>query len=149
LFAMALALPIALLVRRTVAAMASCAVAFVACFTLVNWQLRDWLLTLAPAVTRGRFEYLNAPSWNDLYLRSWLSGPSGSPASSTVVRSVYGMSGTQADRWIVQHGYTFWVAYQPHDHLPLFQFAIMAMLLVLALLLALAAGWLLPRLAND
>ena len=150
IFAMALALPIALLVRRTVLAMGCCAVAFVACFTLVNRQLRDWLVTLAPAVAKSQYGGITAArSWNALYLRSWVTGPGGAPASGTVMGKLNSMTGVQADRWIAQHGYTYWVAYQPHDRLQLFQFAVMAVLLILALVLTLAAVWLLPRRAGD
>ncbi len=148
-FAMALALPVALLLRRTVVAIASCAVLFVTSFTLVNWQLRDWLLTLAPAAARSHYGNMSAPAWNDLYLRSWLTGPGGSPASGTVVSRLGSVTSAQADRWIAQHGYTYWVAYQPHDRLQLFQFVVTAMLLALAFVLTLAAMWPLARWADD
>jgi hypothetical protein len=146
---MALALPVALLIRRTVVAMASCAVAFVACFTLVNWQLRDWLISLAPVIAKSQFGMMSAPAWNGLFLRSWLTGPGGAPAGGAVTDRLASMTGAQADRWLAQHGYTYWVAYQPHDRLQLFQFAVTAILLVLAFLLVLAAMWLLPRRADD
>lgn len=29
--------------------------AVIAVFTLVNWRLRDWLVTLAPAVARSQY----------------------------------------------------------------------------------------------
>ena len=43
------------------------------------------------------------------------------------------------------HHYTYWVAYQPHDRLQLFQFAVAAILLAAAAALTLAATWLLRR----
>jgi hypothetical protein len=148
-FAMALAMPVALLIRRTVMAMAACGAAFVACFTLINWQVRDWLLSLAPVVAKSRYGIVNAPHWNDLYLRGWLSGPGGARAGDAVVVRLSGMTGTQANQWIAQHGYTYWIAYQPHDRLALFQFAVMMVLLILAAALTLAAMWLLPSRENP
>ena len=144
-FALALALPVALLVRRTVLAMAACAAGYSAVFTLVNWRLRDWLVSLAPAIARGHYPNQIAPSWNDLFLRGWLAGPGGNQASSRVVGKLNGMTGTQADRWIAQHDYVYLVAYQPHDRLQLFQFAVAAVLLAAAAAMTLAASWLLRR----
>ena len=144
-FGLALALPVALLVRRTVPAMAACAAGFVAVYMLVNWQLRDWLLSLAPVIARGQYGNPAAPSWNDLFLRGWLTGPGNDPASSAVIRRLDSMTGTQPDRWIGLHHYTYWVAYQPHDRLQLFQFAVAAILLAAAAALTLAATWLLRR----
>ncbi len=144
-FGLALALPVALLVRRTVPAMAACAAGFVAVYILVNWQLRDWLLSLAPVIARGQYGNPAAPSWNDLFLRGWLGGPGNDPASSAVIRSLNSMTGTQPDRWIALHHYTYWVAYQPHDRLQLFQFTFAAILLAAAAALTLTATWLLRR----
>ena len=144
-FGMALALPVALLVRRTVPAMAACAAGFVAVYILVNWKLRDWLLSLAPVTAHGQFSNAAAPSWNDLFLRGWLSGPGGRPAGSGVIRTLNSMTGTQVDRWIARHHYAYLIAYQPHDRLQLFQFTVAALLLVGAAALTLAATWLLRR----
>jgi hypothetical protein len=55
------------------------------------------------------------------------------------------MTGPQADRWIALHHYAYWIAYQPHDRLQLFQFATAAILLAAAAALTLAATWLLRR----
>ena len=144
-FGMALALLVALLVRRTVPAMAACAAGFIAVYVAVNWQLRDWLLSQAPVIARVKFSYAAAPSWNDLFLRGWLAGPSGRPAGSVVINSLYNMTGAQADRWIALHHYAYLIAYQPHDRLQLFQFATAAILLAAAAALTLAATWLLRR----
>jgi hypothetical protein len=144
-FAMALALLVALLVRRTVPAMAACAAGFIAVFTLVNWRLRDWLVSLAPAIARRPYANQAAPSWNDLFLRGWVTGPGGSTASSEVVGKLNSMTGTQADRWIAQHHYAYWIAYQPHDRLQVFQFAVAAVLLAAAAAIIWAATWLLRR----
>jgi hypothetical protein len=144
-FAMALALLVALLVRRTVPAMAACAAGFIAVFTLVNWRLRDWLVSLAPAVAHRPYANQAAPAWNDLFLRGWLTGPGGSTASSEIVAKLNSMTGTQADRWIAQHHYAYWIAYQPHDRLQVFQFAVAAVLLAAAAAIVWAATWLLRR----
>jgi hypothetical protein len=144
-FGMALALLVALLVRRTVPAMAACAAGFIAVYVAVNWPLRDRLLSQAPVIARVKFSYAAAPSWNDLFLRGWLAGPSGRPAGSAVINRLYNMTGPQADRWIAQHHYAYWIAYQPHDRLQLFQFATAAILLAAAAALTLAATWLLRR----
>jgi hypothetical protein len=144
-FAMALALPVAVLVRRTVPAMAACAAGFIAVFTLVNWRLRDWLLSLAPAIAGSQYGNQVAPSWNDLFLRGWLTGPDGGAASSGVVSKLNSMTGTQADRWMAQHHYTYWIAYQPHDRLQVLQFTVAAILLAAAAAMTLAAAWLLRR----
>ena len=50
-----------------------------------------------------------------------------------------------ADRWIAQHHYAYWIAYQPHDRLQVFQFAVAALLLAAAAAMTLAATWLLRR----
>lgn len=144
-FGMALALPVALLVRRTVPAMAACAAGFAAVYIAVNWPLRDRLVSLAPVIARVKFSYAAAPSWNDLFLHGWLAGPGGRPAGSGVLDRLNSMTATQADRWIARHHYAYWIAYQPHDRLQLFQFAIAAILLAAAAALTLAATWLLRR----
>lgn len=144
-FALALALPVALLIRRTVPAMAACAAGYIAVFTLVNWWLRDWLVILAPAIARGQYPYQVAPSWNDLFLHARLTGPGGGAANSSVISKLNNMTSTQADRWITQHHYTYWIAYQPHDRLQVFQFAVAAVLLAAAAAMTLAATWLLRR----
>lgn len=143
--ALALAQPVAVLVRRTVPAMAACAAGFIAVFTLVNWQLRDWLLSLAPEVARGQYGNPVAPAMNDLFLRGWLTGPGGGAASSGVLSKLHSGTVTQADRWIAQHHYAYWIAYQPHDRLQVFQFAVAALLLAAAAAMTLAATWLLRR----
>jgi hypothetical protein len=143
-FAMALALLAALLVRRTVPAMAACAAGFIAVFTLVNWRLRDWLVSLAPTIARSQYGNQTAPSWNDLFLRGWLTGPGGTASSGTVSK-LNSMTGTQAHRWIAQHHYAYWIAYQPHDRLQVFQFAVAAVLLATAAAMILAATLLLRR----
>ena len=144
-FAMALALPVAVLIRRTVPAMAACAAGYIAVYTLVNWRLRDWLLSLSPATARSQYPNPATPAWNDLFLRGWLTGPGGRPASSGVADTLNSMTVTQADRWIAQHHYAYLVAYQPHDRLQLFQFAVTAALLAAAAAMTLAATWLLRR----
>ncbi|MGH3121760.1 MAG: hypothetical protein ACRDND_12155, partial [Streptosporangiaceae bacterium] len=144
-FALALALPVALLIRRTVPAMAACAAGYTAVYTLVNWRLRDWLLSLSPAIARSQYPNQAAPAWNDLFLRGWLTGPGGSPADSGVAVTLNSMTGSQADRWIARHHYTWWVVYQPHDRLQLFQFAVAAVLLAAAAAMTLTATWLLRR----
>lgn len=145
LFAMALALLAGLLIRRTVPAMASCAAACLAGFTLIQWQLRDWLISLAPVVARSQYGTANAPSWNDLYLRGWLTGPGGQPVSSAALNKLGDLTVPQLDRWLTQNHYTYWIAYQPHDRLRLFQFAVAAVLLAASAGAVLTAAWLLRR----
>jgi hypothetical protein len=139
LLAMSLALLAGVLIRRTVPAMAACAVACVGCFTLVQWPLRDWLTSLAPIVARGQYGYPFTPRWNDLVLHGWLTGPDGRPGSSAVLDKLNSLTVSQYDTWLTQHGYTYWIAYQPHDRLWLFQFATAAVLLTASAALLLTA----------
>jgi hypothetical protein len=78
------------------------------------------------AIARGQYGNQVAPAWNDLFLRGWLTG-------------------AQADRWIAQHHYAYWIAYQSHGRLQVFQFTVAAMLLAAAAAMTLAAAWLLRR----
>lgn len=145
LFAMALALLAGLLFRRTVPAMASCAAACVAGFILVQWQLRDWLISLAPVVARGHYGFTSPSSWNDLYLRGWFTGPGGRPVSSAVRDKLSALTVPQLDSALTRSHYAYWVAYQPHDRLRLFQFAVAAVLLAASAGIVLTATWLLRR----
>jgi hypothetical protein len=148
-FAMALALLAGLLIRRTVPAMAVCAAACVTCFVLVQWQLRDWLISLAPVVARSQYGTAGAPSWNGLYLRGWLTGADGRPVSNAVLARLPNLTVPQMDSWLTEHHYTFWIAYQPHDRLRLFQFVLAAVLLVAAAGAVLTGAWLLRTRATD
>jgi hypothetical protein len=148
LLAMSLALFAGVAIRRTVPAIAACAVACVTCFTLALWPLRDWLVFLAPIVTRRLYNYGGStfgdggtPRWNDLYLRGWLTGPDGRPANGAVLTKL--SSRWRADTWLAQHHYTYWIAYQPHDRIWLFQLATAAVLVLASAAVVLMATWLL------
>jgi len=137
-FAMALAMLAAAVFRRTVPAMASFAVTYAGGLTFTLWWLRPRLLTIAPAVIRAQLGYV--PGGNDLWLNAWFTGPDGHVLTLTQESNV-----VWRDPWLTGHHYTYWIAYQPHGRLVLFQLALAFMLLVLSAASVLAAVWLLRR----
>jgi hypothetical protein len=149
-FAMALAMLAAALIRRTVPAMASFAVTYAGCLILAEWQLRPRLLTLAPLVTRWHWDILpETPRWDDLLLSSWVTGPDGHVLSlarlSRVLSTIPQGSQAHEDQWLAAHHYASWVAYQPHSRLAVFQLILALILLTASASSVLAAIWLLRR----
>jgi hypothetical protein len=149
-FAMALAMLTGMLIRRTVPAMASFVVVYAGCLILAEWQLRPRLFGVAPLITRWQWGGTAlTPRWDDLFLRGWLTGPDGHPLSTARMYNLIGASfrGTaaQEDRWLAQHHYVYWIAYQSHARLVVFQFAWAAILLAASACAVLAAVWLLRR----
>ncbi len=149
-FAMALAMLTAALIRRTVPAMASFAVTYAGCLALAEWQLRPRLLTLAELVTRWPLDSRQAtPRQYDLLLSWWFTGPDGHVLPQARVFSVLSRvppgSPSQMNHWLAAHHYASWIAYQPHSRLVLFQLILALILLTASACSVLAAVWLFRR----
>jgi hypothetical protein len=65
--------------------------------------------------------------------------------SSAVLDKLSSLTVPQLDNWLHRNHYTYWIAYQPHDRLWLFQFAAAAVLLAATAGIVLTATWLLRR----
>lgn len=152
-FAMALAMLVAVVIRRTVPAMAAFAATYAGCLIFTLWWLCPHLLRLAPVVARGQWGTgfsLDAPHWKDLGITWWLTGPNGSALTGEQFLNMLGAAGprstpAQQAQWLVAHHDTYWIAYQPHARLVVFQLALALLLLALSALSVLAAVVLLRR----
>jgi hypothetical protein len=153
-FAMALAMLIAAVLRRTVPAMAAFAVSYAGCLFLGQWWLRPRLLDFAPVVARQPKDAAWFPlHWNDLWLNGWLTAPDGHVLTAAQELKLYttmsqSPRGVSQDQWLAAHHYVSWVAYQPYSRLLLFQLALAIGLLGLSALAVLVTVWLLRRKAE-
>jgi hypothetical protein len=130
--AMALALLCGVLIRRMLPAMAAFLVAIGACAYVSQTWLRSWLFSIGQAVTNTSAGW---PSSTTTYTeRSWLGTSSGQRVSGPPALA-------NANAWIAQHHYTFWVAYQPHSHLIWLALARNGILVAVAALAVLASAW--------
>jgi hypothetical protein len=75
-----------------------------------------------------------SPSTTTYTVQTWLQTPSGQQVSG--LPAVNNVSA-----WIAQHHYTFWVAYQPHNHLIWLELARNGILITVAALAVLASVW--------
>jgi hypothetical protein len=138
------------LIRRTVPAMAA---------SLAAWTGLDLACVLflrrhyaAPLTTSG----LTAANGGSIpwVVSQWWTGPNDQPAAQSVISNVMRQAptGVQASkdpmtsfRWLAQHHYTQWTAYQPESRFWHFQFIEGGWLLALSLLLIAATVWLVHR----
>jgi hypothetical protein len=143
----------AALIRRTVPAMAATAAAAGVGAYLADTRLRTWLLTLHPVAARAQYGSGPAgwgPGWpfnGDYVLRGWLTDPAGHLVPGFLTMRGGGMSlpggqlgrvlttGSLAHRrtWLAAHHYTYWISYQPHTRLLIFQAAWAGALLAVAI----------------
>ena len=148
LLAMALALVIGVVVRRTVPAMAAFVPVYGAWLYWAIWWLRPHLFTLGAVVKPDSF---GGPShvwrWNDYQVDNWFTGPDGHRvAFDSVLRRIpWDRLGGSADQWLARHHYTYWISYQPAGRIWVFQLAWAAILLTIAAACVLAAVWLLRK----
>jgi hypothetical protein len=149
---MSFALLAGVLIRRTVPAMAVCTAACVACYAVTQEWFRNWLITRAPVISKSPFYIFDpnrVPATNDLWLRSYTTGPHGQLVVSIAGNGSYNNSAFQAQilrisssklpGWLAQHHYLSWVAYQPHSRLTGFEFAEAEVVLAIAVIVFAAA----------
>jgi hypothetical protein len=160
LLAFALGVFAGTLIKRTVPAMAATVACSSALALAALWKL-DYILfgfrplearLVSPGALVNSAGPLNRPAEGILpgpagswIVRGWYTGPSGQRLSSSAVDNLYRrlatVNGTTLQpllRWLSQHHYTFWVAYQPASRYWLFQFIECGTLVLLALTLAVA-----------
>jgi hypothetical protein len=148
LLALALALVIGVVVRRTVPAMAAFVPVYGAWLYWGIWWLRPHLFTLGAVVKPDSF---GGPShiwrWNDYQVDNWFTGPDGHRVAigSVLHRIPWDRLGGSADQWLARHHYTYWISYQPAGRIWAFQLARAAILLTIAAACVLAAVWLLRK----
>lgn len=143
-FAMALAMLTAAVIRRTVPAMAVFAAGYAGCLFLGQEWLRPRLLAIAPVVRRENWGAFPDPG--AYYISSWMTGPDGKVLTPHQEISAYtAASGSKMSQWLTAHHYANWISYQPHDRLVLFQLAMALGLLGLSTLSVLVTVWLLRR----
>jgi ABC-2 family transporter len=141
----------AALIRRTVPAMAATAAAAAAGAYLADTRLRTWLITLHPVTARAQYGSSPAgwpPGWRDgdYLLRGWVTDHAGHIAPGFLITHDGGMmisgklgtvltTGSVASQraWLAAHHYTYWISYQPHTRLLIFQAAWAGTLLAVAI----------------
>jgi hypothetical protein len=148
LLAMALALVIGVAVRRTVPAMAAFVLTYGAWLFFADPRLRPHLFTIGTVVKPALLE---SPSqglrYEDYVVDSWFTGPGGHRAAtgSVLHRIPWNLPGINADRWLAQNHYAYWISYQPAARVWVFQLAWAAILLTAAAACVLSAVWLLRK----
>jgi hypothetical protein len=145
----------AALIRRTVPAMVVTAAAAAVGAYLADTRFRPWLITLHPVTVRAA--YGSPAGWpaGDYLLRGWLTGHAGHVAPGFLITHDGGMilpggqlgtilttgsAGTQRV-WLAAHHYTYWVSYQPHSRLLIFQTAWAGAMLTVAIVAFGLATW--------
>ena len=147
LLAMALALVIGVVVRRTVPAMAVFVLTYGAWLFFADPWLRPHLFTIGTVVKPQSWA---SPSqglrYEDYVLDGWFTGPGGHRVAidSVLHRIPWNLNGINVDRWLARHHYTYWISYQP-GRVWAFQLAWAAILLTVAAACVLAAVWLLRK----
>ena len=132
--AMALALLSGVLIRRAQPAMIAFIVTLGACVYLSQTWLRPWLFSIGPAVKQVSTSAGWPSSVTTYTVQTWLQTPSGQRVSGPpAVNNV--------SAWIAQHHYTYWVAYQPHNHLIWLELARNGILVTVAAFAVLASVW--------
>jgi hypothetical protein len=131
---MALALLCGVLIRRVLPAMIAFIVALGACAYLSETWLRPWLFGIGTAVKQVSWSTSAGwPASTTTYTAAtWLQTPSGQRV--TDLPAVNNVSA-----WIAQHHDTFWVAYQPYNHLIWLELARNGILVTVAALAVLAS----------
>jgi hypothetical protein len=146
LLAMALALVTGVAVRRTVPAMAAFVLTYGTWLFFADPWLRPHLFTIGTVVKPALLE---SPSqglrYEDYVVDSWFTGPGGHRIAfdSVLHRIPWNLSGINADRWLAQNHYAYWISYQPAGRVWVFQLAWAAILLTVAAACVLTAVWLL------
>jgi hypothetical protein len=133
---MALALLCGVLIRRVLPAMIAFIVTLGACAYLSQTWLRPWLFGIGTAVKQVSWSRSAGwpPSTTTYTAATWLQTSSGQRVSvPPTVNNV--------NAWIAQHHYTFWVAYQPHNHLIWLELARNGILITVAAFAVLASVW--------
>jgi hypothetical protein len=135
----------AALIRRTVPAMAATAAATAGGAYLADTRLRTWLITLRPVTVRAEYgSPFGRPPFGDYPLRVWLTDHAGHVAllwahdTSFLPDGQLGTvltTGSAASQraWLAAHHYTYWISYQPHSRLLIFQAAWVGALLAVAI----------------
>jgi hypothetical protein len=134
--AMALALLCGVLIRRVLPAMIAFIVALGVCAYLSQAWLRPGLFGIVPVVKQVSWSTSAGwpPSTTAYTVQTWLQTPGGQRVSGLPAVN-------NLDAWIAQHHYTFWVAYQPHNHLVWLELARNGILITVAALAVLASVW--------
>jgi hypothetical protein len=133
---MALALLCGVLIRRVQPAMIAFIVMLGACAYLSQTWLRPWLFGIGTSVKQvSSGTSAGWPPGTTTYtVQTWLQTPSGQRVSGPpAVNNV--------NAWIAQHRYTYWVAYQPHNHLIWLELARNGILITIAAFAVLASVW--------
>ena len=137
----------AALIRRTVPAMAATAAAAAVGAYLADTRLRPWLITLHPVTTRAAYGSPADSLDGNYLLRGWLTDHAGHVAPGFLITHDGGMilpggqlgtiltTGPAATQraWLAAHHYTYWISYQPHSRLLIFQAAWAGALLTVAI----------------
>lgn len=159
LAAFGIAVCAAALIRRTVPAMAATAVAVGVGTYLADTRLRTWLVTLHPVIARAQYGSSpvgQAPGWpdGDYLLGGWVADRAGHTVPGFRITHDGGMiisghlgsvltTGSVASQraWLAAHHYTYWISYQPHTRLLIFQAAWAGALLAVAIVAFWLAIW--------
>jgi len=145
----------AALIRRTVPAMAATAVAVAVGAYLADTRLRPWLITLHPVTTPAPYGSPAGSLDGSYLLRGWLTDHAGQVAPGFLITHDGGMilpggqlgtmltTGSAATQraWLAAHHYTYWISYQPHSRLLIFQAAWAGALLTVAIVAFGLATW--------
>jgi hypothetical protein len=132
---MALALLCGVLIRRVLPAMIAFIVTLGVSAYLCQTWLRPWLFGIGTAAKQVSWSTPAGwpPSTTTYTVRTWLQTPSGRVSSQPAVNNL--------SAWIAQHHYTFWVAYQPYNHLIWLELARNGILVTVAAFAVLASVW--------
>ena len=131
-----LALLCGVLTRRVLPAMIAFIVTLGACAYLSQTWLRPWLFGIGTTVQQVSWSTSAGwpPSTTTYTVQTWFQTPRGQRVNGlSVVNNV--------NAWVAQHHYTFWVAYQPHNHLIWLELARNGILITVAALAVLASAW--------
>ena len=143
LFAFTLGAFLGAVIRRTVPAMAATAAAWLA----VAWPGVAYLRPLIKGPLVVRADKLTEIS-NTWTIKDWYQDPAGHHISATALTALSARAkadgvttGDGFTHWLMQHGYTQWVSYQPNDRFWHFQLIEGSGYLGLALILAAVTVW--------
>lgn len=148
LLAMALALAIGVVVRRTVPAMAAFVLTYGAWLFFADPWLRPHLFTIGTVVKPQSWASPSQGlSYQDNMVDNWFTGPGDHRvAIGSILRRIPpNLPDTNLDQWLARNHYTYWISYQPADRVWIFQLAWAAILLTAAAACVLAAAWLLRK----
>lgn len=143
LLAMALALLSGVMIRRVLPAMLAFFAVFGGCLIFAQLWLREHLFAIGVLTRRISMSRPSSLPSDSYFAGTWFAGPGGQRLDpDTIYARMYPQSGlADPDRWLAQHHYTYWEAWQPHQRLIWFLLARDGMLLVVAVLAVLAAAW--------